>query len=99
MTTEWWQTFFSGNWLDIQKTLRTDRTEDEASFLERTLELTQGCKVLDAPCGNGRLSIPLAKRGYVITGVDITDVLVEEARASSQGMDVEIVKSDMRELP
>lgn len=55
--------------------------------------------MLDAPCGNGRLSIPLAKRGYVITGVDITDVLVEEARASSQGMDVEIVKSDMRELP
>ena len=62
METDWWKSFFSGNWLDVQRNTRSDRTLQEVEFLQRNLDLTAGCRVLDAPCGNGRLAIPLAER-------------------------------------
>ena len=52
------------------------------------------------PCGNGRLAIPLAERGYKVTGVDITTVLLQEAQSASQeaNLDLELVETDMRDL-
>ena len=98
---EWWSAFFTGNWLDVQRNVRAERTSDEVAFLERTLNLTPGCRILDVPCGNGRLALPLAERGYRITGVDITKVLLKEALSTSReaNLDLELHESDMRDLP
>ena len=85
MSTEWWTTFFSGNWLDVQRNMRAERTSEEIDFLVRVLNLKPGCRVLDVPCGNGRLAIPLAEKGYKVTGVDITTILLQEAQSASQG--------------
>jgi cyclopropane fatty-acyl-phospholipid synthase-like methyltransferase len=60
-------------------------TQAEAEFLIKTLGCEAGAKVLDVPCGNGRLSFELAKRGYGITGVDISEEFIDEARALVQG--------------
>lgn len=100
MSTEWWTTFFSGNWLDVQRNMRAERTSEEVDFLVRVLNLKPGCRVLDVPCGNGRLAIPLAERGYKVTGVDITTVLLQEAQSASQGanLGLELVETDMRDL-
>ncbi len=100
MSTEWWTTFFAGNWLDVQRNSRAGRTSDEVDFLVRALNLKPGCRVLDVPCGNGRLAIPLAERGYKVTGVDITTVLLQEAQSASQeaNLDLELVETDMRDL-
>jgi len=35
-----------------------------------------GPKILDVPCGAGRLSIELASRGYQVTGVNINSILL-----------------------
>ena len=32
---EWWTTFFAGNWLDVQRNVRAQRTSDEVAFLEQ----------------------------------------------------------------
>ena len=100
MRTDWWSRFFSGPWLDVQRRAREDRTAAEADFLASSLELPRGSKVLDVPCGNGRLALALAERGHDLTGVDITNVLLEEARekATAAGLEVEWVNSDMRHL-
>ena len=97
MSTEWWTTFFSGNWLDVQRNMRAERTSEEVDFLVRVLNLKPGCRILDVPCGNGRLAIPLAERGYKVTGVDITTVLLQEAQSASQGanLGLELVETDM----
>ena len=101
MTAEWWETFFAGHWLDLQREVRAGRTSDEMEFLSRVLDLKPGSRVLDVPCGNGRLAIPLAERGCRVTGVDITTALLEEARSASDGanLDLELVEKDMRDLP
>ena len=58
-----------------------------ASVLRRVpaLGLPRGGKILDAPCGDGEVSIELAKLGFEISGVDMVDELLPEARAALGG--------------
>jgi len=59
----------------------TDRREKKC--VEKALDLAnipQGASVLDLPCGAGRLLPLLKKRGYKITGADVSASMVEEAR-------------------
>ena len=53
--------------------------EDAAQFVER-LAIPPGAKVLDACCGSGNLSIPAARGGAHVTGIDIAPNLLEQAR-------------------
>ena len=56
--------------------------------------------MLDAPCGFGRHSIPLARAGYRVTGADRAKPLIEEARRRSLGERwPKWVVADYRELP
>lgn len=48
------------------------------------LDLKPGAKVLDVACGTGNSAIPLAKRGADVTGVDIAENLLEQARQRAQ---------------
>jgi ubiquinone/menaquinone biosynthesis C-methylase UbiE len=59
-----------------------------------------GSEVLDVPCGYGRHSIPLAAAGYRVTGVDRSQVMLDEARRrAGDGETPRFVLSDMRGLP
>lgn len=69
----------------------------EAEALAGLLGLVQGDAVLDACCGVGRHSIPLARNGFRVTGVDITGEFIEAARstAEAEGLSPEFVTSDI----
>jgi SAM-dependent methyltransferase len=56
--------------------------------------------VLDAGCGLGRNAIYLAQRGYSVTGIDGSQVAVEQARerARERGVSVEFLVGDATEL-
>jgi SAM-dependent methyltransferase len=100
--TDWWQRFFLGPWAGIHSDIPTpEGTIREADAIERLLELQVGAAVLDVPCGDGRLSVELASRGYRVTGVDITPAFLEKARraASERGVEVVVEERDMRDLP
>lgn len=66
-------------------------TIQEVDFLERRLRLEPGMRVADLGCGCGRHSIELARRGYKVTALDISPVLVEETRRRAESAGVEIV--------
>ncbi len=59
------------------------------AFVER-LNLTEGTNVLDVACGTGNQSIPAARAGAKVTGVDIAPILVEKARQRAESEKVEI---------
>ncbi len=102
MQTDWYISFFSNVALDLWSNVTTpEMTETEAAFLADVLELQPGSRVLDVPCGNGRHSIALAKRGCIVTGVDLSAQFIERARTSATAAHVEpdFKCSDMRELP
>jgi ubiquinone/menaquinone biosynthesis C-methylase UbiE len=57
-------------------------------------------EILDAPTGFGRHSVPLAKAGFRVTGVDRSPVQLEEAgRRTGQSEWPKLVQADFRELP
>jgi ubiquinone/menaquinone biosynthesis C-methylase UbiE len=80
----WYEDFFHGVSLDLwRKAISPQQTKAEADFLVQTLGCNEGSHLLDVPCGNGRLSLELAGRGYRVTGIDIAAEFIEEARANA----------------
>jgi SAM-dependent methyltransferase len=57
-----------------------------------------GPRALDICCGMGRITAELARRGFAMTGVDITESLLETAREDAvyEGLDIEYVLADAR---
>ena len=57
-------------------------------------------KVLDLCCGFGRISAELARRGFSVTGVDITESYLDTAReeAGLDNLDIEYVLADTRDF-
>ena len=68
----WYENFFHGIPLDLwRKAISPEQTKAETDFLVDALQCHPGAHLLDVPCGNGRLSLWLARRGNRVTGVDI----------------------------
>lgn len=64
----------------------TRNTVAEVDFLEEVLGLLPGASVVDVGCGTGRHSVELARRGYRVTGADISQgMLREDARELKLG--------------
>jgi SAM-dependent methyltransferase len=76
----WWQTFFDGDYLRIWESAEAAGDADrQVDGLWSLLGLQPGVRILDAPCGYGRISRLLAERGVRVLGVDASSDMVEEA--------------------
>ncbi|MCB9780689.1 MAG: methyltransferase domain-containing protein [Alphaproteobacteria bacterium] len=97
----WTESFFSGAWLDVQRALHPpELSAQQAASLCELLDLQPGDRVLDAPCGNGRIALALARLGLQTVGVDRCRPLLEDARAAAQadGLDATFHELDLREV-
>ncbi len=61
----------------------------ELPFLLEWASKTEGT-IIDVACGTGRITIPLAKKGYKLIGVDIHKGMLEEAKRKSSELDLDI---------
>ena len=98
----WWNTFFGGNWLEVSRGMKAEEaTELDCDFVRGALDIKAGQKVLDVPCGDGRLSIPLATAGCPVVGIDLQPRLIETANIEAARLKVpfEGRVGDMRDLP
>ena len=64
-----------------------ERTGQELDFCTRVLNWETGQRILDAPCGAGRHSLEMARRGYAIAGLDFSIYLLECAQKASNELD------------
>jgi SAM-dependent methyltransferase len=98
----WFETFFSGLAVDFWRAVVPEEaTAEDVEFLWKHLGLSAGSRVLDVPCGAGRLAIPLASRGCAMTGVDISPEFLaaaQEGRRVGSGS-IRFRQADMRDLP
>jgi SAM-dependent methyltransferase len=81
--------------------ISSERTAQEVAFIDDVLALPVGASVLDLCCGHGRHTVPLAQKGYRLTGLDLSAHHLRLARqaASKAKVDVEWVRADMRQIP
>lgn len=65
------------------------------------LAVQRGARLLDLACGLGWLTVPLAQRGFQVTGLDLSAALLSlaEKAANEAGVEVDWVRGDMRALP
>ena len=98
---DWCKTFFDQDYLRIWGQIFTDEfNTKQASELWSLLDLKPGCRLLDAPCGWGRLSRPLALLGAIVLGVDQSETLLSAAEAQRGELSTEQLRyrrHDLRE--
>lgn len=84
----WWQSFFDEDYLALWggRTSERERAAQEVEGLWSLLGLFAGARVLDAPCGYGRISRPLAAAGAFVLGVDQSAPLLAAAERNRDGV-------------
>lgn len=89
-------TWESGDYGHFSKYLEKGALE----FFNR-LNLKPGTKLLDIACGAGQLTIPAARKGIDVTGLDLASNLVAQAKAkaTAAGLDIKIMQGDAEDLP
>ena len=89
-------TWMAGDYGTFAKYLEPGALE----FLER-IAVPAGTKMLDVACGAGQISIPAAREGVRVTGVDIATNSIEQARARAQeeGLEARFEEGDAEVLP
>jgi len=98
---EWFETFFDGLYKDVLANQFDEATSlRQARLVKRLLKARKGMRVLDIPCGMGRLTIPMAKMGLDMIGVDLTESFIRRARreARKQNAGARFIWRDMRKI-
>jgi cystathionine gamma-synthase len=85
-----WQTFFDHHAPEYMGNVFTRNTIAEVDFLIEVLQLSPGMAVLDMGCGAGRHSVELARRGFRMTGVDLSAGMLAEAQKAAQAANVQV---------
>ena len=97
----WTEDFFTGFWSVMQKAApMADVAAEEARVLRRILRLRKGSRVADVPCGDGRISLELARAGCRVVGVDACEPSIRRARRQFRkaGLPGTFHHGDMRDL-
>ncbi|NJL92811.1 MAG: class I SAM-dependent methyltransferase [Anaerolineae bacterium] len=79
-----WQTFFDRHASQYMDEPFVKGTVMEVDFLVQHLQLAPDQRILDMGCGTGRHALELGRRGYQVTGVDLSEGMLAEARRVAQ---------------
>jgi ubiquinone/menaquinone biosynthesis C-methylase UbiE len=98
---QWYEALFENYARKYDNEPFVQGTLGECDFIEQEITHNKSLKIIDIGCGTGRHSIELAKRGYQITGIDLSESQLKGARekAKAQGVKINFQKHDARNLP
>ena len=96
----WWEELFNDDYLRTVAPLDAAQVGAETDWIEHALGVEGGAAVLDVACGVGGHSIELSKRGYDVTGVDLSSTMIQRAQSHCLGVPRQprFVVSDMLAL-
>jgi ubiquinone/menaquinone biosynthesis C-methylase UbiE len=95
----WFQDFFA-EWRPFFGLVPAKTTNRQVRYLIKKLKLKPGSSFLDCPCGIGRISMPMAKQGIKVVGVDLCKPYLEELAENSKRarLKIELHHRDMRKI-
>jgi SAM-dependent methyltransferase len=96
----WWIDWFEGDFVMTLDNPKRKDVERETTFIEQSLALDAGARVLDLGCGHGVHAVELASRGYQLVGVDVSNTMLQFAKDynTKRKTSVSFIQGDMREL-
>jgi 2-polyprenyl-3-methyl-5-hydroxy-6-metoxy-1,4-benzoquinol methylase len=94
--TTWYEALFANYAESYDKEPFTQGTVGEVDFVERELGADRTRRILDIGCGTGRHAIELARRGYPVLGIDLSEAQLIRARqkAADAGVAVDFQRRD-----
>ena len=97
--TPWWDVYFRTH-RPFFGEIPAAETRRQVAYLVEKLGLSRGKSFLDSPCGVGRISIPLAKLGVKVTGVDLSPAYIDELNQTSarNRLGISTLRCDMRKV-
>ena len=97
---QWYESLFENYGQQYDKEIFTQGTIGECDFLEKEFQYDKSIKILDVGCGTGRHTIELTKRGYCVTGIDLSEAQLKSAieKAQSNNLKIDFQKQDARNL-
>ncbi len=98
---QWYEELFDNYGNQYDKEIFVQGTMGECDFIEKELDHDRSKKILDIGCGTGRHAIELTKRGYQVTGIDLSEGQLKRARekAEKEGFSIPFLQMDARNLP
>lgn len=97
----WYESYFGEDYLLLYPDKDRESGEREAPAILAALAIRPGARILDVGCGTGRHALAFARRGYAVTGLDRSPVLLEKAAIArdEEGLRLDLRLGDMRALP
>jgi 2-polyprenyl-3-methyl-5-hydroxy-6-metoxy-1,4-benzoquinol methylase len=98
---QWYEILFENYARKYDEESFTQGTIGECNFIEKELQYNKNLKILDVGCGTGRHAIQLTKRGYRVTGIDLSASQLQLARekAKKENLKIDFLQHDARNLP
>lgn len=98
---QWYESLFENYGQKYDAESFTKGTLGECDFIEKELDYNKSLRILDVGCGTGRHSIELTRRGYNVTGIDLSESQLKRARekAGVDNLKVNFLRHDARSLP
>jgi 2-polyprenyl-3-methyl-5-hydroxy-6-metoxy-1,4-benzoquinol methylase len=99
MTKPWYEALYE-HFPDYDQEPYTQNTQGEVDFIAREIRHDRSLRILDVGCGTGRHALELARRGYTVVGIDLSESLLAQARrtAEDEGLAVTFLARDARAL-
>jgi len=96
----WYEELFENYAEGYDREVFTQGTTGEVDFIEAEAGGDRRKRILDVGCGTGRHAVELARRGYTVTGIDLSENQLRKARAKAveAGVKVDFIRADAREF-
>ncbi len=97
---QWYESLFDNYAFQYDREVFTRGTLGECDFIEKEILYDKKVRILDIGCGTGRHSIELTRRGYRVTGVDLSESLLNRAKekAQEENLVIDFQQQDAREM-
>lgn len=98
----WYEDWFNSKfYLKLYSNRNSEDAKNLINLILENVKLKKGSKVLDICCGAGRHSIEFAKRGFNVTGFDLSDFLISQAiknksAVKNKNLKIKFLKKNMR---